>query len=458
MRSTGIFAGKHMKPQLLWMIVFAAALNLPAQTSFFRDIRPLLQKQCQACHNPANASSGLDVTAYPLFAKGGKRGPAFTAGKPDESIAIRYLVGAMKPRMPLGQPEMAASDIDRFRAWIAAGAVDDSPAEVSDNSPSVYLQPPVVTALRWSPDGQRIAVSGNREVLVHTADGSKLVQRLAGKAERILSIAYSADGTTLIAGGGTPAQFGEVQIWDAKTGKQRHAATLTNDTVFGASIAPDGSRVAVGCTDNTVHVFDTATGKELYKIGNHENWVLGSVFGFDSKRFVTVSKDRAAKIIDAASGAFLENANLLRGELSAVARHPKKDIVVIGGEDRYAYIYNMDRPKNMKIADDTTLIRKLDRQDGPIFALDWSSDGARIAVASISPSVNIYDAETGKLAAQCKGHSAGIYSAAFSPDAKKLATGGFDGKIRVYDAANCQLLHSFIPVPLSAGTPTGGAQ
>ena len=434
------------------------ALSVSAQPGFFRDIQPLLQKHCQGCHHPAGASSGLDVTTHAAFAKGGKRGPAFVAGKPGESITIAYMTGAMKPRMPLGGPEMAAADIDRFRAWIAAGAVDDSPAVVSDNLPSVYLQPPVITALRWSPDGQRIAVSGNREVLVHLADGSKLVQRLPGKAERILSLAYSADGNTLIAGGGTPAQFGEVQIWDARSGKQLHAARLTNDTVFGASLAPDGSRVAVGATDNTVHVFETATGKELYKIGNHENWVLASVFGADSKRFVTVSKDRAAKLIDAASGAFLENVNQLRSELNAVARHPKQDVVVIGGEDRYPYVYNMNRPKNMKIADDTTLIRKLDRQDGPIFALDWSSDASRIAVAGIAPAVNIYDAETGKLSAQCKGHAAGIYAAAFSPDGKRLATGGFDGKIRIYDASNCQLLNSFIPAPLSAGTPAGGAQ
>lgn len=447
-----------MKHKTLWMLVSLGALTVSAQPSFDRDIRPILQKQCQGCHNPAGASSDLDVTSYKAFAKGGKRGPGFVAGKPDASLTMSYILGDVKPRMPMGQAALPAADIERISAWITAGAVDDSPAIITDNSPSVYLQPPVITALRWSPDGQRIAVSGNREVLVHMADGSKLVQRLAGKAERILSIAYSADGKTLIAGGGTPAQFGEVQIWDAKVGKQLHAATLTSDTVFGASIAPDGSRVAVGCTDNTVHVFETASGKELYKIGNHENWVLASVFGIDSKRFVSVSKDRAAKLIDAGSGAFLENVNILRSELNAVARHPKKDVVVLGGEDRYPYIYNMNRPKNMKIADDTTLILKLDRQDGPIFALDWSSDAGRIAVAGIAPSVNVYDAETGKLTAQCKGHAAGIYATAFSPDGKKLATGGFDGKIRIYDSSNCQLLTSFIPAPLSAGTPAGGAQ
>src|SRR5205085_833476 len=84
------------------------------------------------------------------------------------------------------------------------------------------------------------------------------------------------------------------------------------------------------------------------------------------------------------SGAFLENVNLLRGELNAIARHPQKDIVVIGGEERYPYIYLLDRPRNMKIADDTTLVRKLERQEGAIVALDWSPDGKRIAVAGSS--------------------------------------------------------------------------
>jgi len=354
--------------------------------------------------------------------------------------------------MPLGLPALKNEEIDIFRQWIREGAKDDSPADLPNNQPSVYLQPPVITALRFSPDGKTLAVSGNRELLIHKADGSGLLHRLPGKAERLLSVAFSSDGKLLITGGGTPAQFGEVQIWDPQEGKQLRSATLTNDTVFGASLSPDGSKVAVGCADNTVHVFDTATGKELYKIGNHENWVLATVFGVDSKRLVSVGRDRAAKLIDATSGAFLENVNLLRGELSAIARHPKKDIIVIGGEERYPYIYQMDRPRVMKIADDTTLIRKLERQDGAIAALDWSPDGTRIAVAGASPSVNLYDPETGERKASCKGHSAGIYAVAFSPDGGQLATGGFDGTVRIYQTSDCSLLHSFIPVPVSPGS------
>ncbi|MFN7543777.1 MAG: WD40 repeat domain-containing protein, partial [Acidobacteriota bacterium] len=192
-------------------------------------------------------------------------------------------------------------------------------------------------ALRWSPDGKRLAVSGNGEVLIHSVAGeqTKLEQRLLGKSERILSIAWSKDGKLLVAGGGTPARFGEVQWWDSSSGQMLRATELPNDTVFGASLSPDGSKVAVGCTDNTVHAFETASGKELYKIGSHENWVLGTVFSADGKRLVSVGRDRAAKIMDASLGQFLENANTTqKSELNAVARHPAKDIIVMGGEVR----------------------------------------------------------------------------------------------------------------------------
>lgn len=447
-----------MLRRTLWSLLTATAISAAAP-SFTRDVKPLLQKHCQGCHQPASKASDLDLTTFEAFAKGGKRGSAFVAGKPDESLTIRYLAGAMQPRMPLGQAALKNEDIAIFRDWILDGAKDDSTVEVSSSGPIVYSQPPVITAIRFSPDGSTIAVSGNREVLLHKADGSAILQRFAGKAERILSLAFSKDGNLLIAGGGTPAQFGEVQIWDTRASKLLHSTTLTTDTVFGASLAPDSSRIAVGCADNTVHVIETATGKELYKIGNHENWVLATVFGVDSKRFVSAGRDRAAKLIDSTSGAFLENVNLLRGELTAIARHPKKDIVVIGGEERYPYVYLMDRPRNMKIADDTTLVRKIERQDGAITSLDWSPDGSRIAVGSASPSVNLYDAETGERKATCKGHSAGIYTIAFSPDGSRLATGGFDGKVRLYNANDCSLLTAFIPVPLTtAPSQTGAAQ
>jgi WD40 repeat protein len=433
----------------------ALVLSLPqlaqGAPSFVRDIKPILQKQCQGCHQPASKSSDLDLTTFAAFAKGGKRGASYVAGNPASSLVIKYINGEQQPRMPIGGSPLTSDQVRLFQEWIAAGAKDDSPMEVSNSGkPPVYLQPPVVTALAFSPDGKYLAVSGNREVLVHKADGSGIEKRLLGLAERILSVAFSADGSKLIAGGGNPAQSGQVQVWDTKTWSLIRSVQVTEDTVFGTSISPDGTRIAAGGADNTVRMIETATGKELFKIGNHENWVLGTVFGIDSKRVITVGRDRAAKLTDANTGAFLENVNLLRGELAAIARHPSKDLIVIGGEERHPYIYQVDRGRNIRIADDANQLRKLDRQNGLIFALAWSPDTKWIAVGGGAPEVNLYDAETGAAGASCKGHSAGIYVVAFSPDSKVLATGGFDGQVRLYDSITGKLLRTFSAAPVTA--------
>jgi WD40 repeat protein len=185
--------------------------------------------------------------------------------------------------------------------------------------------------------------------------------------------------------------------------------------------------------------------------------VLDTVFGVDSKRLVSVGRDRAAKLIDANAGQFLENINQMRGELTTVARHPKKDEIVIGGDDRIPYIYLMDRPHNMKVGEEATLVRQLEPQDGPIFAVDWSPDGKRVAVAGAGPAVNLYDVDSGSPVGSCKGHAAGIYTIAFSPDGRTLATGGFDGEVRLYNVSGCSLEKAFVPVPLAATVAANGS-
>lgn len=429
---------------MLLRTCFVPAFALTAfAAGYHNDVRPILQRHCQGCHQPASKQGNLDLTTFAALAKGGNRGPAIP-------LLLDYIAGKRQPRMPMGGQPLPEDQVAVLRNWIEAGAKDDTPAQTTaTDKPPVYDQPPVINAVAWSPDGALLAVSGYREILLHKAGGSGPEARLLGESDRIHSIVFTKDGKTLIAAGGTPARFGEVQIWDVATRKLARSIKLTEDTVFGASLSPDNTQVAVGCTDNSLRVLDVATGKELQKIPHHENWVLSTVYGVNGKRIVSVGRDRAAKLTDATNGQFIENVNLLRGELSAIARHPTRDFVVIGGEDRTPYYYRMDRPRVMKIADDTTLIRKLEMQPGVILALAFSPDGSRIAVAGAAGEVRLYDTETGSKTGALTGHKAGIYTVAFSPDGKQIATAGFDGTVRIYDPAAARLVREFLPVPLN---------
>ena len=419
--------------------------------SFAKQIRPVLVRNCQGCHQGPSRQSGLSVARFADLAKGGNKGPVFVAGNPDKSLIISYLTGAAKPQMPFGGKPLPDEEIALFRRWIAEGANNDSPAEAPESTlpaapagPIVYHAPPVITALAVSPDGRTLAVSGYREILLHQISGG-LIARLPGLSERIHTLVFTPDGATLAAVGGNPARFGEVQIWDVAARKQKHSAVISNDTLFGASISPDGKLLAFGCADKSIRLFDIGAGKEIRKMDHHEDWVFGTVFGVDGKRLVSVSRDRAAKITDVSTGAFIENVNLLKEPLAAIARHPKKDWVLIGGAERVPYLYMMDRPRAMRIADDSTLIHKFETQDGAILALAISPDGARMAVGGEVGDARIYDIETGKFVAKCTGHSGGIYTMQFSADGSRLFTAGFDGTVRIYDMTGT-LEKSFVPV------------
>src|SRR5678816_3378736 len=58
---------------------------------FNRDIRPILDKSCTSCHQPASKQSDLDLTTHARFEAGGKRGPAFVAGSPEQSLVIQFI-------------------------------------------------------------------------------------------------------------------------------------------------------------------------------------------------------------------------------------------------------------------------------------------------------------------------------------------------------------------------------
>ena len=444
-----------------FLVLVLAAFSLPAsgqisepaepeKVSYSRDIWPVIQRNCQGCHQPALKKGYLDLTSYQAFETGGMSGPVFVPRRPGDSLVLAHLTGDQQPRMPVEQDPLSDQKIELFRKWIEQGAEDDTPAQLAQGSgePPTYQLPPVVTAIAYSVDGSQLAVSGYREVLLHAADGSGLEARLPGLSDRIQSLSFLPDGKTLLATGGTPARFGEVQFWDLPTGKLKYSVTVCYDTVFGASVSPDSSKVAFGCSDKTVRVLEAATGRELLKISHHENWVLGTVFTLDWDRIVSVGRDRAAKVVNASTGAFVENINRLRGELTAIARHPSRSTVVIGGEDRIPFYYRIQRPRKMSINDDTTLIREFEKQEGEILGLAFSPDGRKIAVATASSRLPVYDVETGQRLLFLEGSQAGIYTVAFHPNGRQLAAGGFDGRVRIYATESGKLLQEFVPVPI----------
>lgn len=84
--------------------------------------------------------------------------------------------------------------------------------------------------------------------------------------------------------------------------------------------------------------------------------------------------------------------------------------------------------------------RHMLRQDANVFSVAISPDEQMVATGGNDNIVRLFNAKSGELEAQWKGHGEGeiflpsaIYSLAFSPDGKRVASGGHDGRVIVWD-------------------------
>src|SRR3954451_14318750 len=176
---------------ILAVIIATPALAADdAPVSFSKDLRPLLNANCNACHKPEKSKGDLDMTTYVSLMKGGKHGSTVVPGDPSKSKMVEQIAGP-EPEMPPEGDPLKKEQVALIERWIKEGAKDDTPTPGSIKlEPPTYAAPPVISTMAFSPDGKLLAVSGYREVLLHKADGSELVGRLVGEATRIESITF----------------------------------------------------------------------------------------------------------------------------------------------------------------------------------------------------------------------------------------------------------------------------
>jgi WD40 repeat protein/class 3 adenylate cyclase len=147
--------------------------------------------------------------------------------------------------------------------------------------------------LSISSDGRLVAAALPTE-FGGTAPDQAGVWTLQGRKVRTLdtspfAVAFSPDGHTLAAGGGT----GIIKQWDVRTGKP---VGIPMQAVAGYVITlnynPSGSTIAAGGTDGTVTLWDAATQKQLGSAlpGPGNVWV-GAWWSGDGKTLVTFYQD-----------------------------------------------------------------------------------------------------------------------------------------------------------------------
>lgn len=131
-------------PLFAILCVSAARLSAEEGVDYLRDVKPIFQERCYACHAALKQESGLRLDTAAAIQQGGDSGPALTAGNPRESLLVTRVAAADESeRMPPEGKPLSPEQIATLSAWIAAGAVAPADEQPEDDPLAHWaFQPP----------------------------------------------------------------------------------------------------------------------------------------------------------------------------------------------------------------------------------------------------------------------------------------------------------------------------
>jgi len=146
---------------LLTAAAVARGEDAALAVDFERDIRPLFEIHCYACHGAKKQEAGLRLDQRKAALAGGELGADIVPGKSGESRLLAALLGTAEDvsQMPAEREPLSADQIALVKRWIDTGAPwpETDPASTTTSNPRdhwAYRAPvrpaaPAVTANAW---------------------------------------------------------------------------------------------------------------------------------------------------------------------------------------------------------------------------------------------------------------------------------------------------------------------
>ena len=269
---------------------------------------------------------------------------------------------------------------------------------------------------------------------------------MTGHSAAVHGAAFSPDGRRVVIAG----QDAAVKIWDVRTGREMRTLRRGSGPVSSVAFSPDGQRFVTGSSDTTATVWNAQTG-DVLRILSVDDAKLSPgpvtcvAFSPDGRRIVTGGGNKMATVWDAEAGEvvlFLSWASVLQpghsGAVTAVSFSPDNQHVLTGSVDGTAMIRRVDGVGRL-------VDHVLKGHTGGVWGAAFSpiADPSRVATSGEDGTARIWDSKTGKELLTLRGHTRHVCSVVFSPDARRVATGSRDNTAKVWDAQTGKELLTF---------------
>ena len=366
--------------------------------NFEKEILPILQKNCLACHSASEKQGGLILEAAPGILKGGDTGAAAVPGKGLESLLLKVASHQAEPVMPPEGNDVAASnltpkELGLFKLWIDQGAIGSG--GIDSLSPKQMNRLPrglvAVHSLALTQDGQYVAFGRGNQILLHHVPTGQLMTQLtdpaladsSGGAHRDLvqSLTFNVDGDLLASGG-----FREVKLWRRPKDVQKLNIAAGANTLAMA-ISPDRSLIAANGPNNTIQLRRAIDGGAGPVMSGHTDLVTSLRFADDGKRLVSGSIDQSICVWNIVDGTLLGRietptainaVELVQMENPTEQSPAPSEWIVSGGGDNLLRMWQMPTATTRLASSIANLDRTVSSRDGRLLAMLDNAGNVRI--------------------------------------------------------------------------------
>lgn len=329
-----------------------------------------------------------------------------------------------------------------------------------------------IWSIEFSPDGKTIAVGKYQWIELWDLETQRLIHTYephAGEVRGLKFSSQSASDTTplrLYASGGIPAQSGEIRVWDVDSEELLNSFEIHGDTIESIALNPSSTTLLTASMDEFSAVIDlTLLSDATTPIDKHAKWltqhvgrVLCTLYHPEGAYFVTGSEDKTIKVWHPDTFNVLVNFDANDDAVYSLAYSANEGVIVSGAADNTVRTWRVAPSTDSERRGEITsslqmtgaLVREYNGHQGAVYSVDCGMLSRRannrmavIASGSADTAVIIWNLRSGNRYRTFDDSTDAVYAVQLSPDGERVAAGGRDGKLRLWNLRRRTLTHEF---------------
>lgn len=347
-----------------------------------------------------------------------------------------------------------AVSIDPNGEWVAAASYDPNEfggtirvweVQSGELLRSLYGHTDVITTLDFSPDGNTL-LSGSWDKTVRRYDihTGVEVQRFDTHSDRLLDVTFSPDGTLALTSSGRDvgiASDNSALLTTLISSAPIHVMNGHEDWVWAVAYNADGSQIATGSGhlnraegDNSIRLWEATNGEQLARLDGHTDTVAGLAYHPDGAQLASASWDRTIMLWDINTGERIATLEGHTNQVNDVDFSPDGSTLLSGGRDGALRLWNVATQESIRVIENAHYSTNAEGVVTParVFRAKFSPNGELIASSGSDSMVRLWNARTGELIREFRGHSGWVSTVMFSHDGTLLVSGA-DNDLIVWD-------------------------